>query len=338
MPRLPRGDRAGRWFHVFHRGIARRPVFETRADVRFFLVCLARAVRRGELEVHAYCVLTTHFHLLVRSPTGQLGQAMDRVLNAYVRYFNRARRRDGALFRGRYGSRPVDSLEYRAILLRYIDHNPVQARLAARAEDYVYGSAWHYARARRPLWLRTDWADGLEVARGSSDPVGRDARWGAPTAAEVALVRARMRAPVPADDPLDDLIAAAPPAVLAWMRRKARLADRTAPGFPVVDGPSVRRVVAEARDRDGPWRGATPGGQQRDVWPAVEAVLLRELAGFTQRQIAASLGVVESMAARRVRQGRDLLEDAEAGSRVAALARKALDRALSSRGPAHPEK
>src|SRR5437867_1139696 len=102
-----------------NRGIARRPVFETRADIRFFLACLARAVRRGELEVHVFCVLTTHFHLLVRSPIGRLAVAMKRIENAYVRYYNRTRRRDGPLFRGRFRSRPVESLRYRNLLVRY---------------------------------------------------------------------------------------------------------------------------------------------------------------------------------------------------------------------------
>ena len=70
MARRPRLDCEGAWHHVMNRGIARRPIFEGRGDIRFFLSRVARAVRRGELEVHAYCVLPTHFHMLVRSPAG----------------------------------------------------------------------------------------------------------------------------------------------------------------------------------------------------------------------------------------------------------------------------
>ena len=65
MPRLPRRDAPGRWFHVMNRGIARRTVFESREDVRYFLSRVARAVRRGEIEVHSFCIMATHFHLLV---------------------------------------------------------------------------------------------------------------------------------------------------------------------------------------------------------------------------------------------------------------------------------
>ena len=92
-----------------NRGLARRTVFETRQDVRAFLARLALCVRRGELEVHAYCVLTTHYHLLVRS-RGKLSEGLRRVQNDYVRWFNRARRRDGPLFRGRFLSKHVGSL------------------------------------------------------------------------------------------------------------------------------------------------------------------------------------------------------------------------------------
>ena len=49
MPRSPRFDSAGRWFHVMNRGLARRTIFENRRDVRYFLSRLAYAVRRGEL-------------------------------------------------------------------------------------------------------------------------------------------------------------------------------------------------------------------------------------------------------------------------------------------------
>ena len=67
MARRNRRDRPGSWHHVVNRGIAKRPLFEDKSDVRYFLSRLALEVRRGRLEIHAFCVLTTHFHLLVRT-------------------------------------------------------------------------------------------------------------------------------------------------------------------------------------------------------------------------------------------------------------------------------
>ena len=154
LPRL-----YGAWHHVMNRGIARRSVFQGRAPARYFCSRLARVVRLGMLEVHAFSLVTTHFHLLVRSPQGRLSEAMRVVQNEFVRWFNRRNRRDGALFRGRFLSKPVESLSYRRTLVRYIDQNPVLAGLVQRAADYPYGSAWHYASMRGPLWLTRDWVE-----------------------------------------------------------------------------------------------------------------------------------------------------------------------------------
>src|SRR5262249_61913289 len=108
-------------------------------------------------EVHAFCVLTTHFHLLVRSLTGELSRAMCEMQKEYSRWFNRTRRRDGPLFRGRFLSKPVESPEYREYLIRYIDFNPVSAGLAATPGLYPHGSARCYASPRGPAWLCRSW-------------------------------------------------------------------------------------------------------------------------------------------------------------------------------------
>ena len=94
--------------------------------MRYFLSRVARAVRRGEIEVHSFCIMATHFHLLVRSPTGRLSEAMRRIQNEYVRYFNRKRRRDGE---------DVEILARRAALYASAkDRNP--SRWTQRTRDW----------------------------------------------------------------------------------------------------------------------------------------------------------------------------------------------------------
>ncbi len=159
MARLPRGDSPDSWHHVINRGLAKRPLFETRADIRYFLSRLAREVRAGRIEVHSWCVLTTHFHLLIRSPVGELSEAMRLVQNAYSRWFNRRQKRDGALIRGRFFSKPVTSLQYRLQLVRYIDANPITARLVTRVGQYPYGSAHQYVHGHGPRWLTRQWVE-----------------------------------------------------------------------------------------------------------------------------------------------------------------------------------
>src|SRR5436190_13379162 len=107
MPRAARSDHPGALHHVFNRGIARRTVFENEEDVRYALSLFAREVHGGRIRIVSYSFLSTHFHALVETPTAELSSAMCRILNLYVRRFNRLRRRDGPLFRGRFGSRIV---------------------------------------------------------------------------------------------------------------------------------------------------------------------------------------------------------------------------------------
>ncbi len=92
MARRLHRDVPGAEYHVMNRGIARRTIFDSPADYRFFLSCLARAVRRGEIVVLAYALMRTHFHLFLRS-LGALSTAMRRIQLRHVRRFNRLHRR-----------------------------------------------------------------------------------------------------------------------------------------------------------------------------------------------------------------------------------------------------
>ena len=153
MGRLPRRDYPGAWHHVLNRGLAQRSIFEHVQDIRFFMSLLARMVRQGSLELHAYTILTNHFHLLLRSVEGQFSEAVGWIERRYVRYFNRSRNRDGPLFRGRFTSREVSSAGYWETLIRYIDQNAVIAGIVARSSDYPHCSAFRYSKANGPVWL-----------------------------------------------------------------------------------------------------------------------------------------------------------------------------------------
>ena len=119
--------------------------------MRFFLARLARQVRAGRIEVHAHCLLSTHFHPLARSPVGELAEAMRRLQSEHSHRFNRRNPRDGPLIRGRFFSKPVSSISYRRTLVRYIDGNAVRAGMARTSAEYEFGSAAAYlGLAKRP--------------------------------------------------------------------------------------------------------------------------------------------------------------------------------------------
>lgn len=322
MGRGPRRDWPGAWHHVINRGIARRTVFETSRDIGVFCNLLAEVSAEGLLEVHVYSFLTTHFHLLVRSPEGRLSEAMRWVENGYVRTFNRSRRRDGALFRGRFWSRPIESDVYWWAVLRYIDRNPLEAGLAARSVDYPYGSAWWYSRGSGPSWLvRGVVEESLGIAAGPGTtprtpyPVEERGDGGNWTA---EFVERRLRGGSRAEDPLADLVRAAPSEVQAWMLRKALLADGTPPGWVLLSSAGLRKEL-ESRGELG--AAMLPG-------------MLRLYCGLTYGETAAVCGLTIAATRRRVdSHQRGVAEDGNYRATTAAVLRAVLDREAGSRRP-----
>lgn len=312
-----------------NRGLARRPVFETREDVRFLLSRLALAARRRQIEVHAYSVLATHFHLLVRSLNGDLSRSLMWVENQYARWFNRRRRRDGPLFRGRFRSRAITTATYWRNVLLYIDHNPVSARIVDHPCEYPHGSAWHYARERGPVWLARSHVES-EVAAWFGDArfeprtyrlLHRGRRLD-----EVGwLIERRLGIRAQGEDPLDDLVAAAPGVVRAWMQRKARLGDGT-PVRDVLLSPSV--LLEEIRCRielEPDWR-VRPDAKAKPGWAVVASGLLGAACGLGTQEIAARLGSNASTVWRYGRDHARLVLESEA---YAERAEKVLQGALA---------
>jgi REP element-mobilizing transposase RayT len=101
-----------------NRGVARRPLYEHREDMRAFLALAAQQVRARRIEIHAFSLMGTHFHLLVRSMKGVLPEALRQIQNRFSRWFNRKNKRDGPLFRGRYLAKLTDDPDYRRAVSR----------------------------------------------------------------------------------------------------------------------------------------------------------------------------------------------------------------------------
>ncbi|MHC4959160.1 MAG: transposase [Planctomycetota bacterium] len=287
-----------------NRGIAKRTVFERNDDVRYFLSRLAHAQRRGQLETHAFCVLPTHFHLAARSPSGDLAGAMQRVQGQYARRFNRMRRRDGSLYRGRYFSRVIDSQAYFDNVIRYIDGNAVEAGIVARPDWYPAASAYWYAQDVGPVWLtrgvvEARAAELCGAAQFSSEVYCRAFRPRLSPHMEEWMERRLRQGEVP-PDPTDDILAGTPQTVLAWMRRKAALADGTGVGTPLLPRDVLLAAVETAEIQ-----GLRP--RNRRVCTSQESAaagLLRDIGGLTYAEIAASLGCGTSCVVHRARRHR----------------------------------
>ena len=254
--KIERCEEHGAWHHVMNRGLAQRTVIENRADARFFLAQVAKVVGRGLVEVHVFCLMPTHFHMLVRSPRAQLSEAMRLIQNAYVRWFNRTRQRDGPLFRGRFCSRRIRSQAHWANVVRYIDENAKEARLVGESAHYPYSSRHYYSRPKGPPWLNREEIErevcereGVQVY----SPELYDRAW-SQVPLEPELVERRLGKARLASDALDDLVGSAPAAVLEWMCEQARLADGTRPGSPVASPTQVMACIDVQECSEPNWR------------------------------------------------------------------------------------
>ena len=144
----------GAVYHVMNRGLARQPVFRTGADREAFLAGLAEAHALWGLEIYAYCLMDTHYHLVCRTPEATLPRVMRHVDGLYTQRFNRAHRRDGPLFRGRYRALCIEAEAYLGAVVRYVHRNPVEAKLARDPGAFRWSSHRAYLHPRRrPPWL-----------------------------------------------------------------------------------------------------------------------------------------------------------------------------------------
>src|SRR5262245_57885009 len=137
MPRPLRVDYEGAWHHVMNRGAGRFAVLGKDEDRQLFLDCLVVGSSRYGLEIHGYCLMSTHYHVLVRSTAAQVSDAMRFVSGRFTRTKNLRDSRDGPLFRGRYLSVPIESDSHLTQVSRYIHLNPVSAGLVEQPQDWV---------------------------------------------------------------------------------------------------------------------------------------------------------------------------------------------------------
>ncbi len=141
MPRAPRVVCAGVPHHVTQRGNRRGQVFFSEGDRRSYLELLREYTTRHAVEVLAYCLMPNHVHLvLVPSTTGSLHRALKPLHMRHAQRLNLIHDWKGHLWQGRYFSSPLDD-RYLWAAIRYVELNPVRARLVPEAGAYPWSSA-----------------------------------------------------------------------------------------------------------------------------------------------------------------------------------------------------
>jgi putative transposase len=151
MPRSARAVAGGICYHVPNRGNARRAIFLKDDDYQAFLKALGHACLQVPLRVLAYCLMPNHFHIVVwPKEDGDLSRWLQWLLNAHVRRYHQHYHSSGHIWQGRSKSFPIASDEHLLTVLRYVERNPVRARLTRRAERWRWCSAWGWRDGEQP--------------------------------------------------------------------------------------------------------------------------------------------------------------------------------------------
>ena len=167
--------------HVTQRGNRRENVFFNDEDRAAYLKWLGEYAAARRVGIAAYCLMSNHVHLILIPATGDgLQEVLKPLHMRYAQRVNRAHGQQGHVWQGRYFSSVLDEDYFRAAL-RYVELNPVRARMVEKAEDYRWSSArGHCGLARDPLlsaqgaW-RSAFKDIPDWARWLAEPEAEDA-------------------------------------------------------------------------------------------------------------------------------------------------------------------
>ncbi len=176
MPRKLRLEFPGACYHVINRGNYRADIFKTEGAKAAFEACLFEACTKSGWRLHAYVLMSNHYHLAVETPEGNLVSGMHWLQATFANRFNKLRGERGHLFQGRYKALLVEEGEALGQVCHYLHLNPVRARIAPVRElaAFRYGSYWYLSRPKqRPAFLRVETAL-LEAGGLPDNPAGRD--------------------------------------------------------------------------------------------------------------------------------------------------------------------
>src|SRR2546421_2354553 len=141
MPRPLRVVLPGVAVHVIQRGHDRAACFRSDRDYFLYLLHLREQARGLGCQVHAYCLMTNHVHLLLTPPSAPACTDLMRNLGQrYTQHFNRTYARTGTLWEGRYRSCVTQSARYVLACYRYIDLNPLRAGMVDHPRAYLWSS------------------------------------------------------------------------------------------------------------------------------------------------------------------------------------------------------
>jgi len=144
--------------HIIQRGHNRQVVFAGDEDYLYYLENLKEWKKKLGCKIYAYCLMTNHVHLIVDTgkETENLALLMKRVSGRQTRYLNKIEGRSGTLWEGRYKSSPIKDDEYLLACCRYVEMNPVRAKIVDEPAKYKWSSYRYKIGMEDINWLDID--------------------------------------------------------------------------------------------------------------------------------------------------------------------------------------
>ena len=145
MPRQARVSVADVIYHVINRANGRTTIFHTEKEYRHFISLVQEARNLTDMHILGYCIMPNHWHFILYPQTDtQLAEFMSWLTSTHVRQYRTKTKTIGYghLYQDRYKSFPVETNEYLQTLMRYVEQNPLRAKMVERAEDWIWSSLY----------------------------------------------------------------------------------------------------------------------------------------------------------------------------------------------------
>jgi putative transposase len=190
--------------HVIQRGVRSMEIFATDEDRERYLALLAEFAARYALGIWAWCLMTNHVHLVVvPERKDSLARAIGEAHRRYTRRINVREGVRGHLFQERFHSFPIQEDGHLLAVVRYVERNPVRAKMVERAEDYPWSSAQYHVGGRVDRLVKLspvrgmvkDWRHFLrgDEARTEVETIRRHVRTGRPWGTDLWIKKMEKR-------------------------------------------------------------------------------------------------------------------------------------------------
>lgn len=146
--------RNNKYYHITNRGVARRPTFLDNDDYITFMNLVRKGCGKYDVKIVAMCVMPNHFHFLVWAiHANKVSRCLQWITSIYAKYFNRRYDRNGHLWQDRFYAKEIYDGLHLGVCWRYVEQNPVRARLVGNALDWKWSSSYMRASGIETLFL-----------------------------------------------------------------------------------------------------------------------------------------------------------------------------------------